>query len=903
MSATYENYVYYKKARRRFSIKTYILLFVWQILAILQWAVVCLIDEIRDFFIEYYYICFVAFILAVLLFGIFIFVEKLRYIPVLNFIICLIIVELQIIALFALVARTYWMDLIIFFVICFVLLWLFILIGSVLPRKLDLTLDVAILFIVGFLFLAIAIYFLMYRFLVHQVEIHSYIVFEVAVTIIILFFVMYHAQTINGGRFAEMRLNDALLGSLILFHDFLIIYWLTFYWQILERPFTPDDWEYFSTMTDTSSTASTTPKDYKDKGDANKVQGQRHLDDDQDDNEDEVEDKDADDGQEDDKEEDVKKVKSRGRDRDQEQEEDAEEDEAPNANRRRKPSYNTGGDDDRGTGSKRGPSKASRRRLYSPKNPKLNARENPDAGSDADASSGHVAGVVSGDKADGAAGGVVDNEPKSARINAVGDKLAVDDARSSSVTTVEGAEPGAAADEDGALSVGASAEESKANDGAVEDAERLNVDLASGAAEHGQHAEAANDASGAGAGAGADADGGANMGGDEQEGIVSAGVDGAAGEDNSDRKDSVDPLGRDQYSGNISAGNDPGGAAGGDVGGDVGSIVAGDDAGDVRDVSGAAYGATDGVAGGNAGGDVGGDAGSDVGGDVGGDVGENVGNVVGGDVRSDVGGDLRDISGATGGAAGGKTDGDVADEARRDVGGDVGADVGGDIGNVVGGDVGGDVRDLSVATAGATDAAAGGNAGGDFGNDVGDAVERVVGGDVGGDVRDVSNATDAAAGGNTGGEFGNDIGGDTGGNAVVGGDQPVGGDPVVGAADPVGGAGSGASEIEDTGSHGGRVIEGEVGANAVTETGVNPDIYIRPEETGSAGADGDTGSYVNNAAGADTNEPANGHVDGPDGNPEYTGKEADGVGDEGINAGGSDGDFNGRAERRGKRKI
>ncbi|XP_064545308.1 uncharacterized protein LOC135433235 isoform X3 [Drosophila montana] len=402
MSATYENYVYYKKARRRFALKTYILLFVWQILAILQWAVVCLIDEVRDFFIEYYYISFVAFVLAVLLFGLFIFIEKLRFIPALNFIVCLIIVELQIIALFALVVRTYWMDLIIFFIICFVLLWLFILIGSCLPRKIDLTLDVAILFIVGFLFLAIAVFFLMFRFLVPQVKMYSYIVFEIAVSIIILFFVMYHAQTINGGRFAEMRLNDALLGSLILFHDFLIIYWLTFYWQILERPFTPDNWEYLSTL---STTTSTTPKPDKEEGVANKPVVQRNQDENQDDNEYEAEDndKDGDSGNGDD-EEDDEKVKSRGQDRGQEQEEDAEEDEGANANRRQKPNFNTGGDNDSGTGSSRGsnraPGKPARKKMYSRKQPMLHAEGNPDAGPDADASSGHLAGVVSGDEAE-----------------------------------------------------------------------------------------------------------------------------------------------------------------------------------------------------------------------------------------------------------------------------------------------------------------------------------------------------------------------------------------------------------------------------------------------------------------------------------------------------------------------
>lgn len=39
---------------------------------------------------------------------------------------------------------------------------------------------------------------------------------------------MYHAQIINGGRFAEIRDNDYLLAALILFYDFLLMYLLTF---------------------------------------------------------------------------------------------------------------------------------------------------------------------------------------------------------------------------------------------------------------------------------------------------------------------------------------------------------------------------------------------------------------------------------------------------------------------------------------------------------------------------------------------------------------------------------------------------------------------------------------------------------------------------------------------------
>lgn len=41
-------------------------------------------------------------------------------------------------------------------------------------------------------------------------------------------FIMYHAQIINGGRYAEIRAHDPLLGACILYFDFLIMYLLSF---------------------------------------------------------------------------------------------------------------------------------------------------------------------------------------------------------------------------------------------------------------------------------------------------------------------------------------------------------------------------------------------------------------------------------------------------------------------------------------------------------------------------------------------------------------------------------------------------------------------------------------------------------------------------------------------------
>lgn len=237
MHATYRNYRIYKRARRKFAFKTYLLLFVWLVLALLQWIAINLFEGARDVFKDYYYICFVTFGLSIFLFSIFIFYEKLRFMNGVNFIFSVLIVELQIISLFALVARVYIADLLIFYGICVILLVMFIVIGSILPRNIDLTLDVAIIFILGFIFLIVAIFFLVVKFVVPATSPWTYLVSEFFISTIMLFFVMYHAQTINGSRFAEMRLNDALLGSLILFHDFLIIYWLTFYWQFSHNPF------------------------------------------------------------------------------------------------------------------------------------------------------------------------------------------------------------------------------------------------------------------------------------------------------------------------------------------------------------------------------------------------------------------------------------------------------------------------------------------------------------------------------------------------------------------------------------------------------------------------------------------------------------------------------------------
>ncbi|KAH8246194.1 hypothetical protein KR038_003087 [Drosophila bunnanda] len=199
-------------------------------------------EDARSDFTHYYYISLIAFALAVLLLTVFIFADGLRFMQVLNLIISFLIVELQIIATFILVVLTWWADLLVFFAVAAALIFLFLLLGIILPQRVDLTLDIAVLFIIAFIFLIIAVFALTLLMCLWFPTVYTYFLIELAVTLTILMFVVYHAQTIHGNRFAEMRLNDYFLGSLILFHDFLIIFWLTFYWQIRHRLVTPDSW-------------------------------------------------------------------------------------------------------------------------------------------------------------------------------------------------------------------------------------------------------------------------------------------------------------------------------------------------------------------------------------------------------------------------------------------------------------------------------------------------------------------------------------------------------------------------------------------------------------------------------------------------------------------------------------
>ncbi|EDX06887.1 uncharacterized protein LOC27207670 [Drosophila simulans] len=215
---------YYKKERRKFALITYLLTAIFLIMALLQWATFRFINFLREFFTSYHWVSCLIFGIGLILLVLFIFFEVLRFNKMVNWLFAVLIFECIVLGIAPLVALHYKYQFLFSFLIWTVALALFILCGSFLP--LDLTLDVVVLFVLAVVSIIGAIYFVM-LYIVANVA-YSFIIARCFIVISILMFVMYHAQIINGGRFAEMRTKDYFLAALILFLDFLLLYLFSF---------------------------------------------------------------------------------------------------------------------------------------------------------------------------------------------------------------------------------------------------------------------------------------------------------------------------------------------------------------------------------------------------------------------------------------------------------------------------------------------------------------------------------------------------------------------------------------------------------------------------------------------------------------------------------------------------
>ncbi|KAH8253707.1 hypothetical protein KR032_006613, partial [Drosophila birchii] len=214
----------YKRERKKFALISYMLALLFLLLAFGQWCIFYFINVAKDFFIRIPWIGCILFVIGLLLFVLFIFFESLRFNFKINWLFAVLIYESIVISVAPLVVRQTFLPFLISFGVWTFALLVFVICGTFISC--DLTLNIVVLFELGVTAIIGAIFFLM-LYIVINIP-FSLIVVGFFIVLTICMFVMYHAQIINGGRFAEMRTKDFFLAALILFIDFLLMYLFSF---------------------------------------------------------------------------------------------------------------------------------------------------------------------------------------------------------------------------------------------------------------------------------------------------------------------------------------------------------------------------------------------------------------------------------------------------------------------------------------------------------------------------------------------------------------------------------------------------------------------------------------------------------------------------------------------------
>ncbi|KAH8285199.1 hypothetical protein KR054_006147, partial [Drosophila jambulina] len=224
MDNTVEDNVMYRRKRRRFALISYILTVVFLLVAFGEWCIFYFIKVINDFFTREPWVGSIFFVIGLVLLVLFIFFEGLRFNPKINWLFAVLIFECVVLGMAPLVVRQRQLPFLISFAVWVLILLVFVACGTCIPF--DLTLNVVVIFVLAVIALIGAIFFLM-LYIVINVP-FSFICVCFFIVLSICMFVMYHAQIINGGRFAEMRPHDYFLAALILFLDFLLMYLFSF---------------------------------------------------------------------------------------------------------------------------------------------------------------------------------------------------------------------------------------------------------------------------------------------------------------------------------------------------------------------------------------------------------------------------------------------------------------------------------------------------------------------------------------------------------------------------------------------------------------------------------------------------------------------------------------------------
>ncbi|XP_016958893.1 uncharacterized protein LOC108030515 [Drosophila biarmipes] len=249
---------------KRFGRQTYATFAMFLAVALGQWIIVCLVESGRKIFRDFEEIGSATLALAGIIFTMFAFNQNVRVHRIYKWIVAFVLVELEIFSMYVLVARSWLPDMLAFYFICVLLIVVVLVIGCHLSFTMDLTQFIAPLFIMSFILVTFSAYFLMSHLFLPDLKCYGYMFFEIFLTLVMLLMATLHAQTINGDRHVQMSLDDFILAALLLFHEFLAIYALTFYWQINYNYFTSTDFFWMSTSTKDTHGTTAMHRDYDD---------------------------------------------------------------------------------------------------------------------------------------------------------------------------------------------------------------------------------------------------------------------------------------------------------------------------------------------------------------------------------------------------------------------------------------------------------------------------------------------------------------------------------------------------------------------------------------------------------------------------------------------------------------
>ncbi|XP_064547463.1 uncharacterized protein LOC135434726 [Drosophila montana] len=215
--------------RRRFVFRTFLLFIAFLLLAVLQWIAITALagSKITALVYSHEVALLIVFFMSIMFFLMFAVSSQIRKMSCMNWILTLLVVEGQIVAIGLLVVRTNMLRLLLGFLVALIIIVLASLVAIFV--SFDLTKYATILFLVDFIMLVLCVYTITY-FLILNLS-WPFFLYAFVIVLLVLPIVMYHVQSVMGNGQERTALHDDKLSALLLFHDFLALYMLTFYWR------------------------------------------------------------------------------------------------------------------------------------------------------------------------------------------------------------------------------------------------------------------------------------------------------------------------------------------------------------------------------------------------------------------------------------------------------------------------------------------------------------------------------------------------------------------------------------------------------------------------------------------------------------------------------------------------